>query len=108
MGGVPLRCERAPCPPPQLLIAAVLPNNDLQYLIKASRSLGLQCLIEVHSVEEMERVMRLDSLDGCILGINNRDLETFEVDLGVTDRIMESEPGRRATEQGLMVRCRWE
>ena len=64
-----------------LLIAAVLPNSDMSYLIKAARSLGLQCLIEVHSVAELERVLRLDGdagsggLDGCMLGINNRDLQ---------------------------------
>ena len=43
------------------------------------RQVGLQCLIEVHSVAELERVLKLDSLDGCMLGINNRNLETFEV-----------------------------
>ena len=39
---------------------------------------GLQCLIEVHSVAELQRVLQLD-LTNCMLGINNRNLETFEV-----------------------------
>ncbi|CAG9460110.1 unnamed protein product [Pedinophyceae sp. YPF-701] len=86
-----------------LLIAAVLPNKDLEYLIKVARTLKLQCLLEVHTVQEMDRMMALPSLEGCILGINNRDLGTFEVDLENTARIMESESGRRAQEQGVMV-----
>ena len=61
-----------------LLIAAVLPNSDMEYLIKSARSVGLQCLIEVHTVGELERVLRLPSLEGCMLGINNRDLGTFQ------------------------------
>ena len=42
------------------------------------RQVGLQCLIEVHSVAELQRVLQLD-LTSCMLGINNRNLETFEV-----------------------------
>lgn len=93
-------------PPPQLLIAAVLPNSDLRYLAKAARSLGLQCLIEVHSEAEMARVLELpaDCLEGSMLGINNRDLGTFKVDLGITQRIMESEAGKEALRRGFLVR----
>ena len=40
--------------------------------------IGLQCLVEVHSVAEMGRVLRLD-LSNAMLGINNRNLETFKV-----------------------------
>ena len=46
--------------------------------LQALLQVGLQCLIEVHSVPELERVLQLD-LTGCMLGINNRNLETFEV-----------------------------
>jgi len=95
-----------------LLIAAVLPNADLLYLTKAARALNLQVLIEVHTVREMERVVDevLDSVPGdtltnkgVLLGINNRSLETFEVDLQNTGDILSSDVGKRVLAQGDMV-----
>ncbi|PSC67663.1 indole-3-glycerol phosphate chloroplastic-like [Micractinium conductrix] len=86
-----------------LLIAAVLPNSDMSYLIKAARSVGLQCLIEVHTIAELERVLALDKLEGCMLGINNRDLQTFKVDLANTKEIMESPAGKQVLERGLVM-----
>ena len=86
-----------------LLIAAVLPNSDMEYLIKAARSVGLQCLLEVHTIAELERVLRIQNLDGCMLGINNRDLQTFKVDLANTEAIMESDAGKQVLERGLMM-----
>lgn len=62
-----------------LLIAAVLPNVDLAYFTKAATRLGMVCLIEVHSIEELTRVLEVPDIDKHILGINNRDLGTFEV-----------------------------
>lgn len=62
-----------------LLIAAVLPNSDLEYFSKASLALGMVCLIEVHSEAELARVLKVGGIEKHILGINNRDLETFEV-----------------------------
>ena len=67
-----------------LLIAAVLPNQDLKYFQKIANSLGMAALIEVHTYEEMERVLKLDDID--LLGINNRDLGTFEA--GVVHRFI--------------------
>lgn len=70
-----------------LLIAAVLPNEDLQYFINLGKKVGMTALVEVHTAEEMERV--LDGVEGLeLVGINNRDLETFEVDLYNTKRIL--------------------
>ncbi len=86
-----------------LLIAAVLPNSDMEYLIKSARSVGLQCLIEVHTVGELERVLKLPSLEGCMLGINNRDLQTFKVDLANTEEIMASAAGKEVLERGLIM-----
>ena len=88
-----------------LLIAAVLPNSDLSYLTKAARSVGLQCLIEVHTVAELERVLALgpDGLASCMLGINNRNLADFKVDLANTVDIMASPAGRRVAELGLVM-----
>ena len=70
-----------------LLIAAVLSNEDLQYFINLGKKVGMTALVEVHTAEEMERV--LDGVEGLeLVGINNRDLETFEVDLYNTQRIL--------------------
>jgi len=88
-----------------LLIAAVLPNTDLKYLMKCAHSLGLQCLIEVHDEAELRRVLSLEEVqDGAktIVGINNRDLGTFKVDLNLTKRLMDTEPGRRMQEAGIL------
>ncbi|DBA69174.1 hypothetical protein WJX79_008044 [Trebouxia sp. C0005] len=85
-----------------LLIAAVLPNNDLDYLAAAARKLGLQCLIEVHTVAELERVLQL-KLDGCMLGINNRDLGTFQVDLHNNKAIMESPAGQQVVARDILI-----
>lgn len=86
-----------------LLIAAVLPNSDLKYLIKVAQGLGLQSLIEVHSVAELQRVLSLPDLSTCMLGINNRDLGTFKVDLHNTEHIMQSAPGQEVISRGLLM-----
>ena len=70
-----------------LLIAAILTDQDMAYLLKVARSLGLTVLVEVHDAEEMERVLALDGVT--LIGINNRDLSTFHTDLAVTEQLME-------------------
>ena len=52
------------------------------------------CPLQVHTVGELERVLQL-KLDGCMLGINNRDLGTFQVDLNNNKLIMQSAPGQQ-------------
>jgi indole-3-glycerol phosphate synthase len=69
-----------------LLIAAILSDQDLAYLLKVARGLGLAVLVEVHDAAEMERVLRLEGVD--LIGINNRDLASFAVDLATTERLM--------------------
>lgn len=88
-----------------LLIAGVLPNQDLSYLIKAATGLGMQVLLEVHTITELTRVLRLGPLldTACLLGINNRDLGTFKVDLANTQNIMESPAGIEAQARGIPV-----
>ena len=49
---------------------------------------------QVHTIGELERVLQL-KLDGCMLGINNRDLSTFKVDLRNNKLIMDSAPGQQ-------------
>jgi indole-3-glycerol phosphate synthase len=70
-----------------LLIAAILTDQDLAYLLKVARSLGLAVLVEVHDAEEMERALALEGVD--LIGINNRDLTSFATDLATTERLME-------------------
>jgi len=67
-----------------LLIAAILNPGLLASLIALARSLGLECLVEVHDEPELERALMAGAE---IAGINNRDLRTFEVDLATTERL---------------------
>ncbi len=67
-----------------LLIAAALDRKVLNDLHTEARALGLECLVEVHSEED---VAALDGAPVGIVGINNRDLATFEIDLGTTSRL---------------------
>ena len=69
-----------------LLIAAILKDSDLQYFIKIILSLGMTPLVEVHSLQEMDRVLAIEGVS--LLGINNRNLETFEVSLDTTKELL--------------------
>ncbi len=79
-----------------LLIVAILDDQELLYLSKVARNLGLAVLVEVHDAEELERVLGLEALMGAgggrgaapLIGINNRDLCTFAVDLATTETLM--------------------
>eukprot|EP00210_Caulerpa_lentillifera_P004795 g4577.t1 len=86
-----------------LLIAAVLPNKDLNYFIKSAKSLNLQCLIEVHNEIELRRATELDGIDEHLIGINNRDLETFNVDLDTTARLLQTPTGQEVIKRGIPV-----
>jgi indole-3-glycerol phosphate synthase len=70
-----------------LLIAAILSDADMAYLLKAARTLGLTVLVEVHDAAELERVLALDGVQ--LIGINNRDLATFHTDLATTEALTE-------------------
>ena len=64
-----------------LLIAAILSQGQLEELLSLSHELGLKCLVEVHDEKEVERALRSKAE---IIGINNRDLSTFAVDINTT------------------------
>ena len=70
-----------------LLIAAILTDQDLRYLRKAAEALGLDVLVEVHDSTEMERVLAMGGFP--LIGINNRDLSTFETDLTTTENLVQ-------------------
>jgi len=67
-----------------LLIAACLGEGELRELLALSRALGMDALVEVHDEEELGRAL---GAGASLVGINNRDLRTFRVDLGTTARL---------------------
>ncbi len=67
-----------------LLIAAILNDGQLRELHELATGLGLACLVEVHNEPELERAA---AAGAGLIGINNRNLRTFEVDLGVTGKL---------------------
>jgi indole-3-glycerol phosphate synthase len=67
-----------------LLIAAILTPIKLKELLDLSHELGMACLVETHNEIEIEAAL---SAGAMIIGINNRDLRTFEVDLNTTRRL---------------------
>ena len=76
-----------------LLIAAL--GIDLERFIEASRGLGMEPLVEVHTEKELEAAIKTDAR---VIGINNRNLNTLEVDLAVFERL-----APRAREAGVFL-----
>ncbi|MGB2799088.1 MAG: indole-3-glycerol phosphate synthase TrpC [Dehalococcoidia bacterium] len=75
-----------------LLIVAILSSEQLGELLSLSHNLGMQCLVEVHNEAEVESAI----LSGAnIIGINNRDLKTFTIDLTTTKRLRPMVPPDR-------------
>lgn len=68
-----------------LLIAAMLDDGAMESLHAEARSLGLDVLVEVHSERELDTALRIGA---SMIGINNRDLRTFEVDLAVAETLL--------------------
>ena len=67
-----------------LLIAAIIDNAQLKEMLALAHGLGMACLVEVHDRSELERVLESDAR---IIGINNRDLKTFEVNMVTTGQL---------------------
>jgi indole-3-glycerol phosphate synthase len=86
-----------------LLITAILSQGQLNELLWLSHSLGLGCLVEVHNEDEVERAV-LSGVE--IIGINNRDLNTFVVDINTTRRLRPLVPKEKivVSESGIKSR----
>jgi len=87
-----------------LLIAACLDDVQLAELEAQALSMGMAVLVEVHDANELERALRLKTL---LLGINNRNLKTFEVTLATTLQLLPQVPDGRLliTESGILGRA---
>lgn len=68
-----------------LIIVAALEDAAMAEIEAAAREQGLDVLVEVHDEDEMERALK--HLRSKLVGVNNRNLKTFEVDLGTTERL---------------------
>jgi indole-3-glycerol phosphate synthase len=72
-----------------LLIVAALSDLQLSEFYAIAKSLGMQVLVETHTLEEVERAL---SLDPDIIGVNARDLTTLKIDLGAFDKLAKAIP----------------
>jgi len=86
-----------------LLIAAIVSQGQLKEFVSLSHSLGLSCLVEVHNEGEVERAVLSEAE---IIGINNRDLNTFVVDINTTRRLRPLVPKQKivVSESGIKSR----
>jgi indole-3-glycerol phosphate synthase len=86
-----------------LLIAAILSQRQLEDLISLSHSLALRCMVEVHNKSELERAITSEAE---IIGINNRDLNTFSIDINTTRRLRSLVPKEKivVSESGIRSR----
>ena len=85
-----------------LLIAAALEQSRMEDMYHLATELGMDVLIEVHDAEELHRTLRLPVP---LVGINNRNLHTFEVSLDVTYSLLDDIPDDRivVTESGILT-----
>lgn len=84
-----------------LLIASILSAEELKDFYETAKGLGLYCLVEVHSEEELEKAIYAGA---DIIGINNRDLDTFDIDIRTTQELAELIPEGRiiVSESGIL------
>lgn len=68
-----------------LLLSGILSKDEMERFLSLAAGLGLDCLVEAHTEEELEKALEVDPP---IIGINNRNLRTFKVDLGTTQRLI--------------------
>ena len=72
-----------------LLIVSILSNAELKHFLSLANSLDLDCLVEIHNEEELRRALKAEAQ---IIGVNNRNLHTFEVDLKTSQKLIPQIP----------------
>lgn len=95
---------RAHCADAILLIAAALTSDEMKRFSQSAHALALDVLVEVHTAAELDRVLDALGEDGAdAIGVNNRDLKTFEVRLDTSLALIERIPATvvRVTESGI-------
>ena len=92
-----------------LLIVSILTDQQLRMFHSLATGVGLAALVEVHDEAELDRALAVDAR---LIGINNRDLKTFRVDLSTTERLakrVRAEPGGHerllVAESGIQTRA---
>jgi indole-3-glycerol phosphate synthase len=84
-----------------LLIAAILSDQDLRYFLKIIQGLGMAALVEVHSLTELDRILAIEGVT--LVGINNRNLADFSVDLATTCNLLDARRDRLQEKDILIV-----
>ena len=87
-----------------LIIMASVNDTEARELVHAAHDLGMDVLVEVHNGQELERALQLETN---LVGINNRDLRTFEVSLDTTEELAAQIPKDRVivSESGISNRA---
>ena len=90
-----------------LLIVRVLNDRQLEAMYEEARRLDLDCLVEVHDAEELQRALELDA---DVIGVNNRNLDTGTVDIATTYELMPDVPAGKTVvaESGISSRTELE
>ena len=87
-----------------LLIARILTKEEIDAFLALSHELGMECLVEVHDNDELEKVLETEAV---IIGINNRNLDTFETNLDTTLQLYHRIPDGKivVSESGIKTRA---
>lgn len=85
-----------------LLIMAILVDDDVKVFLETAKRLDMDCLVEVHTQKELDRALDCGAQ---IIGVNNRDLKTFNVDLNVGEQLIRTIPSDkvRVIESGIQT-----
>ena len=81
-----------------LLICAILNDQELKEYRELAEALGMDALVEAHNEEEVERALKAGAR---IVGVNNRDLKTFKVDMNNSIRLRNLAPDNVVSESGI-------
>jgi len=86
-----------------LLIVSILSDEELKTFQIVSKILGMSCIVEVHDEQELKKALEVNAE---IIGINNRNLKTFEVNLDTTERLIKMIPKSKivVSESGITTR----